>query len=463
MRILYRIIVLAGLYALSAAAVYGQMPMNTPNNLEKYKNVCRENIYKLLPSMYRKAGGALEYPFISPGKGNYEDMLWDWDSWLADVAMRQILADNATPAEKKEAAKYGQGCVLNALNYAGDDGWVPIWIERNAPTREKMLETRNPWKSNMHKPTLAQHAAMITRDMGGDSEWLREDFTKLQAFVAKYWNFHRHRPTGLIYWETDEAIGVDNDPSTFYRPDGSSASIFLNALMYKELLAMAYLAECLKMDELADKYKAQALQLQVDIRLNCWDPRDRFYYSCDINLLPVRKPEITSLKPGQTFRHVGQPRDYECLIQRFSGWSGWMALWAGIATRQEAEEMVQRHFYDKEGLYCAAGMRTLSPLEKMYNVAASGNPSSWQGPVWIVANYLVFRGLDLYGFKEEARDIAEKTVLLVGKDFERFGTLHQYYLPDSGEPVANKDYHYWNLLVLNMIDWLEGKQVVTEF
>ena len=27
-------------------------------------------------------------------------------------------------------------------------------------------------------------------------------------------------------------------------------------------------------------------------------------------------------------------------------------------------------------------MRTLSRLEKMYNLRASGNPSSWMGPVW---------------------------------------------------------------------------------
>ena len=27
------------------------------------------------------------------------------------------------------------------------DGWIPIWIERNAPSREEMLKTRNPWKN----------------------------------------------------------------------------------------------------------------------------------------------------------------------------------------------------------------------------------------------------------------------------------------------------------------------------
>ena len=99
----------------------------------------------------------------------------------------------------------------------------------------------------------------------------------------------------------------------------------------------------------------------------------------------------------------------------------------------------------------------------MYNVEASGNPSSWQGPVWIVANYLTFRGLVRYGFDNEARELAEKTILLLGRDYERFGALHEYYLPDNGEPVLNKGFQNWNLLVLNMAAWLEGKEVVTEW
>ena len=102
----------------------------------------------------------------------------------------------------------------------------------------------------MHKPVLAQHAAFVVKQTGGDAEWLREGFYNLQTFVGKYLNYHRHKATGLLYWENDEMIGVDNDPSTFYRPQESSGSIFLNALMYRELLAMAYLATQLRMPDL---------------------------------------------------------------------------------------------------------------------------------------------------------------------------------------------------------------------
>ncbi len=452
---------LLGLAILGTAAA--RLPERTPENVAKYARICREAIRKEMKGMYREAGGALRYPFLAPGSSQYLDMLWDWDSWLSDVALRQILQDYGTDADRREAVAYERGCVLNALSYGGMDGWIPIWIERDAPSREEMLRRRNPWKSNMHKPTLAQHAAFIVQQTGGDAEWLREDFYTLQAFVSKYLNFHRHRATGLLYWETDEAIGVDNDPSTFYRPHGSSGSIFLNALMYRELLAMEYLAGRLEMPEIADRYRAEAERLKAAVREHCWDPRDGFYYSVDLNLLPVEKPEIEGLAPGDLYLHVGQPRTYDCLIQRLSVWSGFMALWAGIATQEEAAEIVERQFRDTRSFNAPAGIRTLSPLEKMYDLRASGNPSSWQGPIWINVNYLVFRGLARYGFTAEARELAEKTILLLGRDFERFGALHEYYLPENGEPVLNKGFQNWNLLVLNMADWLDGKPVVAEF
>ena len=445
------------------AALFAQMPERNADNIKKYTALCRKHIYKDMKGMYREAGQSLPYPFLAPGSNQYLDMLWDWDSWLSNIALRQILLENGRESDSREALKYEQGCVRNALHYGGMEGWIPIWIERNAPSREEMLKKRNPWKSNMHKPTIAQHAAFIVRNMNGDAEWLRDDFYKLQAFVSMYLNHHRHNATGLMYWQTDEAIGVDNDPSTFYRPHGSSGSIFLNALMYRELLAMEYLANCLNMEGIAKEFKKEATKLKQCIQEHCWDQRDRFYYSVDLNLLPITKPDIKGLNPGGLYLHVGQPRNYDCLIQRFSVWSGFMAMWAGIATEQQAKEMVTRHFCDTTSFNAPAGIRTLSPLEKMYNLRASGNPSSWQGPIWINVNYLVFRGLVKYGYNDQARELAEKTILLLGRDYERFGALHEYYLPDNGEPVLNKGFQNWNLLVLNMAAWLEGKEFVTEF
>ena len=101
--------------------------------------------------------------------------------------------------------------------------------------------------------------------------------------------------------------------------------------------------------------------------------------------------------------------------------------------------MVECHYRDPEGFSAPFGIRTLAKYEPMYNLRASGNPSSWLGPVWGISNYLVWRGLLNYGYETEAGELAEKTISLFGRDLERFGALHEYYDPETGEPHADEN------------------------
>ena len=173
------------------------------------------------------------------------------------------------------------------------------------------------------------------------------------------------------------------------------------------------------------------------------------------------EPQIIFGKPFVL--HEGAPRDYPCLIQRLGVWSGFMTLWAGIATPEQAKRMVSENLLDNRTFCAPYGVRTLSKLEKMYNLRATHNPSNWQGPVWGISNYMVFRGLADYGFSKEARQMAEKTIMLFGEDLRQNGTLHEYYDPDTGAPIINPGFQNWNYLVLNMIAWIEGQLVIREF
>lgn len=429
-----------------------------PAETQHYIGVIKEHMLKDYKGVFKPAKGYLKHPFITPGNASYQNQLWDWDSWLTDIAVRQILLDEGSAEDKQEALKHEQGCVLNFLDaISGSSGYIPIVI---SSTKKNFLDTGKdfvPWSHNMHKPCLAQHAAFLVKLNGGDAEWLRDQFPRLQAFVNCYHNNYRDKATGLYYWQTDECIGVDNDPCTFYRPDGSSASILLNCFMYKELEAVVYLAGRLNMSEIGGRYRKMADELLQSIHEHCWDPRDSFYYSVDLNLRPV-------VRPAAAWQiHMGQPRSWDCLIQRLGVWSGFLAMWAGVATPEQAKQMVQKNFMDTNTFNAPYGIRSLSKMEKMYSVRATSNPSNWLGPIWINVNYFVFRGLIKYGYNDEARNLAEKTIKLLGMDYEKSGTLHEFYLPDNGEPVMNSGFQSWNLLVLNMIAWYEGKPCVEEF
>jgi putative isomerase len=138
-------------------------------------------------------------------------------------------------------------------------------------------------------------------------------------------------------------------------------------------------------------------------------------------------------------------------------------MWAGVATPEQADQMVKENLLNTNTFDAPYGIRSLSKLEKMYDVRATSNPSNWLGPIWVSANYLTFRGLVKYGYNDQARELAEKTIKLIGTDFEKYGVTHEYYLPENGEPVMNAGFQDWNYLVLNMIAWYQGKPCVAEF
>ena len=411
--------------------------------MNEYIELIREYSKNNYTKITREAGGKLKYPFIVPGKV-YSKELWDWDSWITDVAIRQIMEDNGICDET--FFEYEKGCILNFLEYTDDSGRMPIVINAD----EGILWMND--NTNMHKPCLAQHIAFIIDQNNGNVNWILPYYHKVESFINNYFTYQKHKETGLFFWLDDLAVGVDNDPTVFYKPPKSCASVYLNCMMYKELCAMDYI--CKKINKNTDIYSKAAAELKTAINEHLWDERNGFYYSADLNLMPVDET---------IWLHSGMPRHWDCLIQKIDVWCGFMCLWAGIAPADRAERMVKENLLNEKTFYADYGVRSLSKSEKMYRLVVSSNPSCWTGPVWGIANYMCFRGLVNYGYNDIAKELAERIVLLFGKDIKQFGEMHEYYCPDTGKGIHNLGFQSWNLLVNNMIAWMENGRVVSEF
>ena len=299
---------------------------------------------------------------------------------------------------------------------------------------------------NMLKPFLCSQMCLIS-DYTGDYAWTKEFLPGVAKYFDCYDHYYFHGNSGLYVWQDDIMIGMDNDPATFGRPPFSTANIYLNSFMCVELEAGAKLYRQFGKEEEAKKLLEKRQALIEAIQQECWDKRDRFFYSVDVDI-KTRKYD---------WFHQGLGVFWKTLPIIVRVWSGFIPMYAGIATKELAADMV-KHIFDHDTFGSDFGLTTLSKDEKMFDLSVTNNPSNWLGPIWLVANYVVFRGLLNYGYRMEAEIMYKRTMRLLGEDLEKTGCLHEYYNPFNGEPVMNGGFINWNILALNMADELKGKK-----
>ena len=395
------------------------------------------------PLLLRGPDGILKYPSVAPslpGK-RYSTSLWDWDTlWTSQGLFRLGALQHDEPLKQK-LCKHVSGSLLNFLDHASPGGQIPIIMTADDPDPLRIMG-KNSTSRNQAKPVFGQLGLLVC-DQSGDAKWLEPHFDAILRFYDS-WTKHNTSQIGLLAWGDDVAIGDDNDPTTFGRPFFSSANLLLNCLFYQDLSASAELARRLGRAADHDRLSRLAEELAHRIQRFCWDPRDSYYYTVDVQCADRRAELIPTVGRGMDM-------SWKCLPLRVQMFTGFLPLWCGVAPQQDAEKLISKNYLADDRLCAQWGVRSLSNHETMYSLDFSSNPSNWLGPIWIIVNYLVWKALQRYGYKKEADALADKTILLLSRDLEANGSLNEYYHPDTGAPLSHKGFMDWNLLVLEMI------------
>lgn len=389
------------------------------------------------------------YPFVDPGSV-YDGNLWDWDSYWSVYGLLHLMGDFSEEL-KERVLTHAKGNVLNFFNHQLEDGYIPMMIEVGRwPEPYLNMKHKEGVPMNMHKPFLCSQICLIS-GYTGNYEWAMPYLEQLHRYFECYRREYFHERTGLYVWANDIMIGVDNDPATFGKAGYTTANIFLNSFMIQELENMAMLLEkvqaCIAeaVGPSAGEYLEQARQLKQSVQAECWDKRDGYFYTADVDVETRRFDWF----------HKGLGVFWNSLPIRIRSWSGLIPLYVGAATDEQAEKLAAQ-VMDPEIFASPYGITTLARNEKMFDLSATINPSNWLGPVWVVANYVVFHGLLRYGYRKEAEKICRGTLELLDMDLRQSGQFHEYYDPDTGEPVMNGGFLNWNLLALNMYAELQN-------
>lgn len=420
---------------------------------DKYYHMIRTYVKSNLDRIFKDPDSCLKYPFLDPGSV-YNGNLWDWDTFWTSYALIHLEQTETTKDETytNRLIEHMQGNIHNFIYHQMEDGYIPMMIKESELEEPYfILKRKQKCLLNMHKPFLCQQICIISGFID-DYSWVAGYVSNLEKYFKRYKEDYFNENCGLYVWADDVMIGVDNDPASFGRPRFSTANIFLNSFMVRELNAMAKILSKTGEIDKAAIYTGHANELINAVHAESWDKRDKFFYSVDCDIKTR----------SYDWFHKGLGVFWKSIPIRIQVWSGFLPMLCGFASEEQALELL-RHAQNSDSFCAPFGIRTLSREEKMYNLEETNNPSNWLGSIWIIANYAVFRGFLKYGYYEEAKSICEKTLCLLGTDLEKNKTLHEYYIPETGEPVTNPNFMNWNMLAVNMYDELNGFKSVDDY
>lgn len=336
--------------------------------------------------------------------------LFDWDTYFMGVALSY---DGVGEPLENSARDF-----LDFTDANWDTkGYTPREIATDAPDA----------LPQMCKPFLAQMALRASQTMRS-YDWLREPsadsrltyYQKLADTLA-FWELTRRSPDGLFRWFNGLESGVDNNPAVSDDPADTTEGVDLQCYIDREYLAMAILSEKLGNPAGAKTYQQKAQALAELIRTKMWSARARVFLNID-----SRTGKFVEVKT----------------------WTNFVPLWAGIATKAQADEMIRAHLLNPREFWSPNGIRTIAKTEALYNPVSG----YWRGPVWILSNYLMMHGLENYGYKKEAVQLANETVAVLLRDLRATGGMNENYNPETGAPDAAGHFVSWDLLAEHMIE-----------
>jgi len=297
-----------------------------------------------------------------------------------------------------------------------------------------ILDTYNGYYFPAIKKTKLQEAIFNLRPY---KKWLRKAFDIAKMEYEQVWIDNDHRYNHSVkdqslarYGDRDIGYAYSSElesgwdfTSRFYNRCNQFFPIDLNVLLYKYERDFAKIAHHLEDREEENKWKKIAYDRRREINRLMWNEKKGFFF------------------------------DYCYTTKRISSFfslASFTPLWAGLATKEQAEKMVEKLplFETDYGLVITtkdslAPKISLSTIPERFRPALEEvlKPKQWDYPnIWPPLEYLTVIGLLKYGYVEDAKRIMEKSLKSNAALFRKYHTFLEKFNGETGDKAAT--FHY---------------------
>lgn len=257
-------------------------------------------------------------------------------------------------------------------------------------------------------------------DLG--NEWLgemidaaKEEYVNVWMGTTKpnarqvYRGLSRYYDINYLHDLAEAESGWDMTPR-FNRKCLNYVPLDLNSLLYKYEMDFARAARILGEEPQAETWGKAAKHRQQNMDELMWDKLRGFYY--DYNYVREKRGSVSSL-------------------------AGFYPMWAGLASEKQANHLVRalRRFENKGGL-------ATTDVQQLNQLIPGTIPTQWAYPNgWAPLHFIVVKGLQRYGYNDDAERIARKWLKTNLDWFKQHGVfLEKYNVVQTDKPPAKGVY-----------------------
>jgi putative isomerase len=135
--------------------------------------------------------------------------------------------------------------------------------------------------------------------------------------------------------------------------------------------------------------------------------------------------------------------------------TNFMPLFCGAATPERAKRTINERLLNEKEFWLTYPVASYAKTEPDYyqgthKLPNGANECNWRGSTWAPTNYMIFQGLQAYGYHDVAKDLASR---LFEMAIVKNPVLREYYNAETGAGIGQTQ--FWGFTSLYYVMLLE--------
>jgi alpha,alpha-trehalase len=366
-----------------------------------------------------RSDGLTPHPYTASSAFMYPNQFF-WDE-----GFHAILYSNLKNSD------YSYRFIENFKYVQAPDGGIPGSLSFKQDYKLHREHVTTNGSDDMQPIVSAVALKYLKEKPGWKGDQLRSIYDLFNKYVDWLYRCKDKDKNGLVEYTNSYNSGTDDSPrfdglfsegkhvGVMQAVEGVEQNVWLS-LMHHNLSEMAVL---LGDRNAAIQHEQTAATLEAKIEKHFWNEEDGYYY--DINTA--------------THQQIKVKTQFAFLI-----------LFMKNAKKDRIRRLVSEHLINRGEFWTEYPIPSVAISEPTFT-----SNTMWRGPVWPNMNWLICLGLEEHGYHDIAREIAIKTVEMMGPRYEggicvRGPRFNEWFNPINGKALGNENIS-WSSTVADLI------------